>query len=569
MRKKIVVRMLCLAMAASMIGTMVPTSLYPVTAKAAEANQDMEASDQNEDQIAVQAELEDGVNDEWTLENKVGDDAVCAVEDEWLHLKSGVGNGNNPGSKPAMFVNPTTFDFSKDGYFDFTIKTDATEATNNRFGVYLGYNTDSVGMMIGFDAGGWFWQKYGASGSPWYTGDRIASPTSGEEVNVHIEWTAAKKVTVKIGDTVAFQNEDFSEIGSLGNKIAFKCGSYGGNATDVFVKNIHYTGQKTVDQIKTFAVSGKVVDAEGKPIANATVAVGKQSTKTNEDGVYSINVKPGQYQLSVIRDGYVSTTQDVTVGEQNVNVENIVLTQEAQLETETLSTEDMDVVVSKTFPSVVRYDMKKGDLAGKVFYGQSEKINTVTINGTAVELDDADVKATFDGAKATYVMTVKGDKIDAVITSELVAEGNTLAFNITDIKNNLEDTVDGNPIQTIEIPNQSLVSVRSSQNGANFKGASMSSNTKTSGDYYLEIKDNTTHNRDYAYGFVSNDEMSAGLWSNSEHDGYTASTTVSGGSHNTRVQATTQKKQDYVSLGLSSCAWYYHRVVTDSHSIML
>ena len=106
MRKKIVVRMLCLAMAASMIGTMVPTSLYPVTAKAAEANQDMEASDQNEDQIAVQAELEDGVNDEWTLENKVGDDAVCAVEDEWLHLKSGVGNGNDPGSKPAMFVKP-------------------------------------------------------------------------------------------------------------------------------------------------------------------------------------------------------------------------------------------------------------------------------------------------------------------------------------------------------------------------------------------------------------------------------------------------------------------------------
>ena len=380
MRKKIVVRMLCLAMAASMIGTMAPTSLYPVTAKAAEANQDMEASDQNEDQIAVQAELEDGVNDEWTLENKVGDDAVCAVEDEWLHLKSGVGNGNNPGSKPAMFVNPTTFDFSKDGYFDFTIKTDATEATNNRFGVYLGYNTDSVGMMIGFDAGGWFWQKYGASGSPWYEGGRIASPTSGEEVNVHIEWTAAKKVTVKIGDTVAFQNEDFSEIGSLGNKIAFKCGSYGGNATDVFVKNIHYTGQKTVDQIKTFAVSGKVVDAEGKPIANATVAVGKQSIKTNEDGVYSINVKPGQYQLSVIRDGYVGTTQDITVGEQNLEVSDITLVKEAEMETETLSTEDMDVVVSKTFPSVVRYDMKKGDLAGKVFYGQSEKINTVTIS---------------------------------------------------------------------------------------------------------------------------------------------------------------------------------------------
>ncbi len=43
-------------------------------------------------------------------------------------------------------------------------------------------------------------------------------------------------------------------------------------------------------------------------------------------------------------------------------------------------------------------------------------------------------------------------------------------------------------------------------------------------------------------------------------------TSVTGGSKNTRVQAVTQKKQDYVSLGLGSCAWYYHRVVTDSHN---
>ena len=567
MRKKIVVRMLCLAMAASMIGTMVPTSLYPVTAKAAEANQDMEASDQNEeDQIAVQAELEDGVNDEWTLENKVGDDAVCAVEDEWLHLKSGVGNGNNPGSNPAMFVNPNTFEFSKAGYFDFTIKPGSNDTSNNRFGVYLGYNKDTVGMMIGFDNGGWFWQKYGASGNPWYSGNRVDGPAADTETKVHIEWTADKKVTVKIGDTVAFENEEFSGITGLGNKIAFKAASYGGNVTDVLLKDIHYTGQKEAVEVKSYAVSGKVVDAEGNAIANASVTIGKQTIRTNDEGAYSFSLKPGKYQVSVLRDGYESTTQDITVGEQNLEVSDITLVKEVEMETETLSTEDMDVVVSKTFPSVVRYDMKKGNLAGKVFYGQSEKINTVTINGTAVKLDDADVKATFDGAKATYVMTVKGDKIDAVITSELVAKGNTLEFNITDIKNNLEDTVDGNPIQTIEIPNQSLVSVRSSQNGANFKGASMSSNTKISGDYYLDIKDNTTHNRDYAYGFVSNDEMSAGLWSNSEHDGYTASTTVSGGSHNTRVQATTQKKQDYVSLGLSSCAWYYHRVVTDSHN---
>ena len=95
MRKKLVVRMLCLAMAASMIGTMVPTSLYPVVAHAETARQ--EAS-------TAKAVLEDGIRDKWTQDNLMGFDSVCKVEDRW-HLKSSVDNGNNPGSKPAMFVN--------------------------------------------------------------------------------------------------------------------------------------------------------------------------------------------------------------------------------------------------------------------------------------------------------------------------------------------------------------------------------------------------------------------------------------------------------------------------------
>ena len=569
MRKKLVVRMLCLAMAASMIGTMVPTSLYPVTANAAEVNQDVGESDQNEEnQIAVQAELEDGVNDNWTLENKVGDDAVCAVEDGWLHLQSGVGNGNNPGTNPAIFVNPNTFDFSKEGYFDFTMKTKNANTSSSdcdRFGVYLGYNTDKNGMFIGYNNGGWYWQKYVNGDGNWQTLS-APIPEKDKEVKIHIEWTADKKVTVKVGDTVALQNEEFSSISNLGNQIAIKGGSWSSCVTNVYLKDIHYTGQKEAPEVKAYAVSGKVVDAEGNAIANANVTIGKETVRTDENGAYSFNLKPGKYQIDILRDGYESVSQQITVGEEDLTVADIALVKEAEMETETLSTEDMDVVVSKTFPSVVRYDMKKGDLAGKVFYGQTDKISTVKINGTAVKLSDEDVTATFEADKATYVMNVKGDKIDAVITAELVAKDNTLAFNITDIKNNLEDSAEGNPVQTIEIPNQSLISVRSTQSGANFKGAAMSSNTRISGDTYADVTENTSMNKDYMYGFVSNDELSAGLWSNSEHDGSSVATTVTGGSRNTRVQAVTQKKQDYVSLGLSSCAWYYHRVVTDSHN---
>ena len=548
MRKKLVVRMLCLAMAASMIGTMVPTSLYPVVAHAETAGQ--EAS-------TAKAVLEDGIRDKWTQDNLMGFDSVCKVEDGWLHLKSSVDNGNNPGTKPAMFVNSKEFDFNKAGYFDFTLKP---ANGDGRFGVYLGYNSDKVGMMIGYDAGGWFWQKYGASGDPWYSGSRVASPASGVETNVHIEWTADKKVSVKIGDQVVFSNEDFSGITGLGNKIAFKGGTYSSAVTDVYLKNIHYTGQA---EAKTYAVTGK--DQDGKAISNATVTVEGQSVRTGEDGSYSLTLATGNYEMTVARDGYETVVENIAVTDADTVLDTVSLVKSAEVETEKLSTEDMDVFVSKTFPSVVKYEMK-GDLAGKVFYGQSEKINTVRINNRDIQLDDADVKATFEGNKATYVMTVKGDSVDAVITAELVAEKNTLAFNITDIKNNLEDSVTGNPIQTIEIPDQSLVSVRSSQEGANFKGAAMSSNTRISGDTYTDVTMDTSMNNDYMYGFVSNNELSAGLWSNSEHDGSSVATSVTGGSKNTRVQAVTQKKQDYVSLGLGSCAWYYHRVVTDSHN---
>ena len=83
----------------------------------------------------------------------------------------------------------------------------------------------------------------------------------------------------------------------------------------------------------------------------------------------------------------------------------------------------------------------KGGLEGKTFYGQTEAINTVRINGVDIQVAPEDVKAEFDGTTATYVMTVKNEKkhIDAEITAELKAEANQLAFNITKIENKLQD----------------------------------------------------------------------------------------------------------------------------------
>ena len=570
MKKKMVLRLLSLAMVASMTGTMLPSNLQIVSAE------DAVVAEEKTEETATS---EDGINDKWTQENKVGEDAVCAVEDGWLHLKSGKGNGNDPGTKPAMFVNPNVFDFTKEGYFEFTMKSNNENTDQNnsdRFGIYLGYNTDKTGLFIGYDNGGWFWQKYGSPNSPWYKGERISAPTKEAEVKVRVDWTADKKVTVKVNDKVAFANEEFASIANLGNKIAFKCGSFSQKVSDVFLKDIHYTEQK---EAAKYAVTGKVTDADGKALEGATVTAGDQTAKTGKDGSYSLNLTAGTYELSVKKGGYYTITKEIIVKDKEVSVEDIKLEKIAETkETEILSTDDMDVYVAKDFPNVVKYQMKKGDLKGKVFEGQSYKLDTIRINGTDVKLSKDDVKATFEGKKATYVMAVKDEakNIDAVITAELVAKDNTVAFEITKVENKLDEAAPGkevaegklgHPIQTIEIPNHSLVSVNSKQENANLMGTAMSTKTQVSGDEYVEVTaDTEIRNRDYMYAFVSNDEMSAGLWSNSEYEGRNAGASSSGGSSNTRVMSTSEQKDGYVSMGLGSSAWYWHRVMTDSHN---
>lgn len=566
MKKKMVLRLLSLAMVASMTGTMLPSNLQLVSAE------ESVATEEKTEKAEETAVLEDGINDAWTLENEAGEDAVCAVENGWLNLKSGAQNDNTPNSgKQLMVVNPNKFDFTKAGYFSFTMKSNnanTSQDNSDRFGVYLGYNTAKNGMFIGYDNQGWFWQKYKDGNGAYFTGGRTAAPKDNAEVNVRIEWTADQKMTLKLNDQAVFTNEEFGSIKDvLGTQIAFKCTSWSGHVSDVLIKDIHYTGQK---EAATYAVTGTVTDADNKVLEGATVKVGDKTATTDKSGAYSLELAAGTYDMTVAKTGYQTATKSVTVADEDLKVETVKLEKVAEVETEVLSTDYMDVHVAKNFPSVVRYEMKKGDLKGKTFYGQTSEINTIRINGTDIKLSKDDVKATFKDNKATYELTVKsGDTIDAVLTAELVAKDDTVSFEITKVKNNLDETkiVDKRhvyAIQSIEIPNHSLISVNSTQENANLKGALMSSNTTISGDEYHEITANTELSQDYMYAFISNSEMSAGLWSNSENEGSAKAVGVSGGSHNTRVMATTEEKDGYVSLALGSTKWYWHREEQDS-----
>lgn len=226
-----------------------------------------------------------------------------------------------------------------------------------------------------------------------------------------------------------------------------------------------------------------------------------------------------------------------------------------------ISSEQMNVVVDKEFPRVIQYTMKSGGAEGKIFYGQPEKLEYILINDLSVK---PQVKTKLYADKAIYTMTFKDysdgtNVVDTVIVAELVVKGNTLEFNITDI-------ADNKTVKTIEIPNHNLISVNSNQSGAVLNSVNISTNTHINGDRQLKINKNLNvkneEKKGYAYAFLSTDDLSAGLWSNTENN---LAVKLEPGSVAAkrdcqRITATASTNIDGSNnLGLSSTFWTYQR----------
>ena len=92
----------------------------------------------------------------------------------------------------------------------------------------------------------------------------------------------------------------------------------------------------------------------------------------------------------------------------------------------------MDVAISNTFPQVIGYTMKGGDVDGKKFYGQTTELTQLKVNNKTVTPEVAYEKNS--DSKATYTMTIDEQGIDAVVTAVLEVKKNTLSFDITNIE---------------------------------------------------------------------------------------------------------------------------------------
>lgn len=125
---------------------------------------------------------------------------------------------------PATYVSAATFDFTRDGSFEFDLQY--TSGSLAKFGVYLDYkevNNVARGMFMGFDYQGWFWQRYDGGQNEWYQGSRKGVPGVNNKVHIKMTWTAAGKYCLYINGDKAFEETNGISPYSAEGKIAFAC----------------------------------------------------------------------------------------------------------------------------------------------------------------------------------------------------------------------------------------------------------------------------------------------------------------------------------------------------------
>ncbi|MFC8221370.1 endo-alpha-N-acetylgalactosaminidase family protein [Streptomyces sp. NPDC057362] len=173
-----------------------------------------------------------------------------------------------------------------------------------------------------------------------------------------------------------------------------------------------------------------------------------------------------------------------------------------------LSEGGLTVTVAKEFPQVISYRLGRRTLGG-----QPTALDGFTING---EAHRATTGMTADGNRATYT-SVFEDLPGLTITSTItVTEDTTVVFAVEEISGKAASTV-----RTLAIPGQSLVSVDSSDPGANLARTRISTDSTTTADRFIPVTADTPPDKDPVgtpYAFVGNAQLSAGVITNATED---------------------------------------------------
>ena len=432
---------------------------------------------------------------------------------------------------------------------------------SDNWGVFYTYLDDRNWLYVGYDSSSQWYYQYKIDGKENYPKiSGLPSPKAGEEMNMKLSLDR-ETLSVTVNDiTVRVTNQELIKLaektnnkGRFGIKtngqssISFADFTYNGEncMEDNWVYAAERDGQKMEKTYsKQLPVKGTVTGLDGQGIEKAVVRFGTTSTTTDENGQYEIPaLELGSYNMSVSKPGYQAKSAQVKVEDNKENVFDIQLELKQPLDLsqyDSIESDTMKVYIGKEFPLVARYEMKA--LGEDVFFrGNETDLNKVAINGSAIVPTVKVAETTADSR--TYDMHVQKDEqnINLDLSVKVSVEGNNLTWEVIKLEK-AENCAD---IATIDVPGLNLLTIDAVEEGANFAGAKTSTTTTASGDVFLDFEEGfvPSESDGYLYGFLTNEKLSAGLFSNSEIEG------------DKRVV----RNNGADTMSITSAPWYYER----------
>lgn len=449
----------------------------------------------------------------------------------WYSITGGANNGGghaygNSSAKAPILLLDNDKHFTDGSVLSLTLKP------SDNWGVFPIYLDDSNWLYVGYDPTSKWYYQYSVNGKGNYPNiSGLPELIPGEELNLSISLDREALTVIVNGTKVTKNDQNLMKLAQLvqdKSRFGVKTNGYSTisfadmtlNGKDCMEDNWVFCAERDGQKVEKkhtelFPVNGTVVDKNTKkPISGAVVRLNLNQTKTDDQGNYSFEaIEPGAYNMAVTKPGYQAYSQSVTVKEEAtvLNVD-LSLKEEINLDDyDQLKTSDMTAYIGKQFPYVARYIMNDGS----IFRGNETALNSIMINGKKLT-PTVTVKETTDTSR-TYSLDVNQDGVNLTMDVKISLDKNTLTWQILNV--NKRDTE--LRIETIDIPDLNLLSVDAVDKSANFAGAKASNLTTDTGDRFISFDEGfiPSQSDGYLYGILTNDKLSAALFSNSEIEG--------------------------------------------------
>jgi endo-alpha-N-acetylgalactosaminidase len=208
---------------------------------------------------------------------------------------------------------------------------------------------------------------------------------------------------------------------------------------------------------------------------------------------------------------------------------------------DTVSSDYMNVKIDQVFPRVIEYHV--GD---KVMDGQKTPVYGLKVNGVLYYPEVSFEKKSKSEALYTLKVVDEYENLDAIFNVSLKVQKNKVIYTFEEIKN-----AKSAKIETVEFADLNFISVNSTQTKAKAKLTNLSSDVTKPGDVDVTIDASLGDigtSGSYYTGFLSTDQLSAGVWSSSEVNGYR------------NIVANRYQSEDGTKgLGIGSSLLYYQR----------